>query len=616
MENRTNKHKMNVNGFEVDKFNQYNLDLGKRTSTCPLCSSKRKKKLDKCLKIYYDTGLAECFHCGELLQLHTYKKKDEPEKVYSRPTWKNETKLSDQLVKWFEGRSISQHALRVAKVTEGKEWMPQTKKEENTINFNYFRDHELINVKYRDGRKNFKMFKDAQKIFYNLDAIKHATECVIVEGEMDVLSLIECRIHNTISTPNGSTTKSVNLEYLDDCYTYFENKEKIILALDSDEPGQNVTNELIRRLGAERCFLVDFNDCKDSNEYLIKHGRDALIELIKNAKACPLENIETLKDHKQQLRDFYLNGAQKGFTCGLDNFDSIFSTYTGQFIVTTGIPSHGKSNFVDQACIGYNLNYGWKIAYASPENVPAFLHSDSICQRLYGKKPESAQELDSLKWKKVEDHVADNFFHIDFERYDLKSCLDKFGELIKRKGVRCVVIDPFNKVKLKNGPQQLTDYTNEYLNEIDIFAKKYDVLVVLVAHPTKMEKGADGQRVMPDFYSVKGGGEFYDMSPHGWSVHRHFDAGYVEVKVLKVKFRNLGSNGESAYFAWNINNGRYTPIKDINSFIDGGTVEFDNSCWLDDDVKEQQLTDFTAPQVENNYFDPNYEFENQGPVPF
>lgn len=607
---------MNINGFEVDKFNQYNLNLDKKMSTCPLCSSKRKKKLDKCLKIYNDTGLAECFHCGELLQLHTYKKKDEPEKIYSRPKWNNETRLSDNLVKWFEGRSISQHALRVAKVSENREWMPQTKKEENTINFNYFRDHELINVKYRDGRKNFKMFKDAQKIFYNLDAIKHATECVIVEGEIDVLSWIECSIHNVVSTPNGSTTKSVNLEYLDDCYAYFENKEKIILALDDDEPGRNVTKELIRRLGAERCFLVNFNDCNDSNEYLMKYGKDALMKVYQDAKPCPLENIETLKDHKQQLRDFYLNGAPKGYICGLENYDEIFSTYTGQFIVTTGIPSHGKSNFVDQECIGYNLNHGWKIAFASPENVPAFLHSDSICQRFYGRKPETEQELDSLMWKKVEDHVSNNFYHIDFERYDLKKCLNKFAELIKRKGVRCIVIDPFNKIKLKESINKNTnDYTNDYLNEIDIFAKKYDVLVRLIAHPVKMEKDANGLRSMPDFYSIKGGGEFYDMSPHGNCVHRHFDAGYVEVKVLKVKFRNLGCNGESAYFAWNINNGRYTPINNLQDYLDGGSVEFDNLCWLEEDVKEQELKDFSIPQKEYK-LKPNYSFDEEGKIPF
>jgi twinkle protein len=46
-----------------------------------------------------------------------------------------------------------------------------------------------------------------------------------------------------------------------------------------------------------------------------------------------------------------------------------FSTYTGQFITVTGIPSSGKSDFVDQMVVGYNKQYGWKTAFASPENA-------------------------------------------------------------------------------------------------------------------------------------------------------------------------------------------------------------------------------------------------------
>lgn len=608
----------NINGFEIEKENQYNLDLSKKTSTCPLCSHKRKKKTDKCLQIFIDTGLAVCHHCGELLQLHTYKAKSHPEKIYERPKWKNETKLSDNLVKWFERRGISQHALRVAKVTEGKEWMPQTKREENTVQFNFFRDHELINIKYRDGRKNFKLFKDAQKIFYNLDSIKHAKECVIVEGEIDCLSFIEAGIYNCVSTPNGSTTKTVNLEYLDDCYDYFENKEKIYLALDNDEPGQNVTRELIRRLGAERCFIVAFPEgCKDANDVLKASGKDSVRKLIEDAEPCPLENVQTLKDFQDDLEDFYLNGAKKGYTTGLTNFDDVFSTYTGQFIVTTGIPSHGKSNFVDQMCLGYAENYDWKVAYASPENVPSHLHADSICQRVFGKKPESKQDIDSLNWKKTKEFVSDHFFHLSFERYDLKSVLSKFAEVIKRKGVRCCVIDPFNKIKFKESINKgINDYTNDYLNEIDIFAKKYDVLVILVAHPVKMEKDSTGKkRSMPDFYSIKGGGEFYDMSPHGLCVHRDFDYKYIEVKVLKVKFRNLGENGASVFFAWNINNGRFTPIPEdmITDYTNGSyTPDFRND-FLFDDIPEEQ-TKIPAMNY-NEGFDYN-NFEEDNNVPF
>ena len=357
-------------------------------------------------------------------------------------------------------------------------------------------------------------------------------------------------------------------------------------------------------MGAERCYLIDLEGCNDANQYHQEYGGEKLRERVEKAKRCPLENVTTLNDYKQELRDFYLNGYKKGYQIDKPNFDDIFSTYTSQYIVVTGIPSHGKSNFVDEMCIGYNLKYGWKTAFASPENVPQEQHGDSIAQRVYGRKPETLQELNSLKWLKVEDYIEKNFYNIDFERYSLEETLEKAAELVKRKGIKCLVIDPFNKIKLKSGNKtSITEYTNEYLNEIDIFCKKYDILILLVAHPTKMEKDASGKRVMPDFYSIKGGGEWYDMSPNGLCIHRHFEENYIEVKVLKVKFRNLGENNASCYFAWNNNNGRYTPI-DVDRYKNDGAVTYDNSFWLEEENEQPELIPEEMPV--------NSEFDLQG----
>ena len=76
-------------------------------------------------------------------------------------------------------------------------------------------------------------------------------------------------------------------------------------------------------------FLVDFDDCKDANEYLIKHGKEKLKETIGRARAYPLENVTTFKDIEGDVKDFVTNGFKPGFQVGLENFDRIFSTYTG-----------------------------------------------------------------------------------------------------------------------------------------------------------------------------------------------------------------------------------------------------------------------------------------------
>jgi len=440
--------------------------------------------------------------------------------------------------------------------------MPQTGKTENTIKFNYMMGDTLINIKYRDGKKNFKLYKGAEKIFYNINSIIGYDTCIIVEGEMDALSFHEAGLPNVISVPNGATLNSNNLDYLDNCIDYFEDKEKIILAVDSDEAGQALQQELIRRLGAEVCFTVDFEDCKDANEYLLKYGKENLFSKISKAKPVPLENVTTFKDIEGEVTDFVQHGFKPGYQVGLQNFDRIFSTYTGQFITVTGIPSSGKSDFVDQMVIGYNLNYKWKTAFASPENAPTYLHAHKLMRKVWQGMP-TPSDINSNKWNQVADHVNDNFFFIDMERYTLESVLRKGAELVKRKGIKCLVIDPFNKIRdIDSHTDDVNRYTMEYLTKIETFAKKFDVLVFIVAHPTKMYKDKDGKIEEPNMYNIKGGGEWYDASYHGILVHRDYEAKTVKAKVLKVKFQNLGENGAEAYFKWEPKSGCFIPHED------------------------------------------------------
>ena len=550
-----------INGFLIDEFNQHGLEAGKTQGICPLCSSSRKpeNRKAKCASYDWERGLGTCHNCDTSFQLHTYKRKGESTREYVKPETEGYI-VSDKVAKWFDERGISKQTLQDLHVREGKEFMPQTGKLENAIQFNYYMGMDLINIKYRDGRKNFKLYKGAEKIFYNINSVVGYDWCVIVEGEMDVLALHEAGIKNVISVPNGATLNSNNLDYLDNCIDYLDGMNKIVLAVDADEPGQALKQEFIRRLGAEVCYLVDFGNVKDANDYLLHYGKEELQNVINFASQVPLEGVSTLRDVEGELLDFVHNGFKPGYQVGLENFDKIFSTYTSQFITVTGIPSSGKSDFVDQMCIGYNKNYGWKTAYASPENKPNYLHAHKLIRKTWEGMPTKA-DVDTDKWKQVTDHVNDNYFFIDMDRYTLDEVLSKGGELVKRKGIKCLVIDPYNKVRDVNcKTEDVNRYTMEYLTKIEVFAKKYDVLVIVVAHPTKMYKDKDGKIEEPTMYNIKGGGEWYDASYHGLLVHRDYEAKTVKAKVLKVKFQNLGENGAEANFNWEPKSGSYIPL--------------------------------------------------------
>ena len=156
-------------------------------------------------------------------------------------------------------------------------------------------------------------------------------------------------------------------------------------------------------------------------------------DAITNASAVPLEYVTTLNEIKHELEDFVHNGFKPGYQVGLDNFDDIFSTYTGQFITVTGVPSSGKSDFVDRMVVGYNQKYGWKTAFASPENQPVFLHGHKLVRKIWQGMP-TKEDVGGEKWNQITQQVNDNYYFIDMERYDLDSILKKGAELVKRKG--------------------------------------------------------------------------------------------------------------------------------------------------------------------------------------
>jgi len=255
------------------------------------------------------------------------------------------------------------------------------------------------------------------------------------------------------------------------------------------------------------------------------------------------------------------------------------------YIATNNIPilvhNSGKSDFVDQMMIGYNKVNNWKIAYASPENKPNKIHAGKLLGKLCGKWIKEKSDLQQKWFAEAKYYLHDNFKYIDLDVFDLDVVLEKAEEMVFRYGIKALVIDPYNKVKLKRSlNKNINEYTNDYLIAIEEFTQKTDTLVILVAHPRKPDlKNSKGFE--PSFYDIKGGGEFYDMSPHGLLVHRDYVNECTKVKILKVKFAHLGENNAQVYMKWNTNNGRYSDfLMQSDDFSGVGNLQVDNSNWF------------------------------------
>ena len=567
--------------------------IGEENSTCPKCSHLRKSANQKikCFSWNHDKQAGYCQNCQTSFVPY---KKYEPKKEYRLPIWQNNTELSDGLVKWFEKRGISQFTLRHMKITEGQEWMPQDNKLMNTVQFNYFRDEVLTNIKYRTGNKHFKLFKDAELILYNLDAIKESESVIITEGEIDTLSLYEAGFRNCVSVPNGASTGANNMQYLDNCIDYFENKKEIILATDNDQPGITLRNELASRLGIEKCYKVNFKECKDANEYLQKYGKEGLIQVLSDKEPFPVEGIFTTRDLFDDLELLYRNGLKKGLTID-EPLDELISFEKGRLYIITGIPGHGKSEYLDYWLTKLNLKHGLKFGYFSPENYPLQIHQSKIISKITG------SEYNQFKLPYTElinsiNYISDNFFWVlPKDDFNIDTILEKARYLIFRKGISGFVIDPYNKLEHKEERNESeTNYISRFLDKLTNFCHKNNISIFLVAHPRKMQKNRESMLMeVPNLYDINGSANFFNKTDFGITIYRNFSEEKITVHIQKVKFKHLGQVG-SVDYKYNLHNGRF------ENFI-LNEDNWDNSSWINSSGSKENR------QLAIDYFDRSQE---------
>lgn len=551
---------------------------GEVTTTCPQCSHTRKKKTDKCLSINLDKRVWRCNHCEWRGALKT----EREQKVYVRPIWKNKTQLSEKLVKWFEKRAISQKTLLYALISEGREYMPQTQKEVNTAQFNYFKDGVLINVKYRDAEKNFKLYKDAELIFYNLDGIKDKKECYIVEGEMDALSLMESGFMNVVSVPNGANLNTNNLAYLDNCIDYFAGMDLIHLAVDNDIAGRKLRDELADRFGKYRTDYIEFKDCKDANDCLQKYGINGIIESVGKPIKFPLEGIYTINDISNEIDDMYVNGLDRGLDLEIPGFK--LNIVKGYITTITGIPGHGKSDWVDYMCLMARMKANWSGAFYSPENKPTQLHFSKMARKLIGKYWDGSNRINEVELRLVKEYLDKKMWFLKPEKdFKLSSILNMVRELQQRYGIDYFVIDAWNKLEHK---EHDTHAVGKSMDELSMFCENNHIHCFLVAHPTKMPK-ENGIYEVPTLYNIAGSSNFYNKTDNGICVYRDFQNGIATVYRQKIKFDHWGTEGFSEY-SYDLASKRY---------IEPGIN--DNTNWITK-LQVQPKIEFSMP-INNNF---------------
>lgn len=570
--------------WEITEHNYLGFDINGKTSgkircVCPLCSSQRKPEhqKDKCAYVDIDKEYYFCHNCGETGRIHKYKKtgsRNEDTMADINYDY-GFVELPDKVYEYFSGRGISKETLKKAKVQYDKNiYIPQEQKECSVIAFTYYNMGCLVNKKYRTGNKKWAMIKGQEKPFYNIDSILFTDTVIIQEGEIDVLSSIECGLYNCVSPPNGANDTS--MKWLNDTYeSHFKEKVKIILAGDNDVSGKELHERLASRLGKHRCLVVDWLDCKDGNAYLVKYGKEKYVEQVNNATPYPVAGVFRLNSSiEEQLFEERENGTQKGVNCHIETLSPHFSWLKKDVIVFGGYSNMGKSEFFYFACMLMAVHEGWKTIIAAFE--------DKTSDRFYRKLIEmySAKKLDpksvaynnhitKTQLKEAIEFVREHFIYIKpNEKFTRKATLDAISNAIAMYGADIVCIDPLNKLVKDKTHLRDDEYLIDYYVEQEQFASNHNVCACSITHTNKPMINKDGTISPPNRFTILGGQAASNAVDEIIFVHKSnpdWDSKDRDIIVDKVRDRDLVGVPGVATLSFNYHKRRY--CENINGQI-------------------------------------------------
>ena len=551
---------------------------GQYRETCPACSHHRKRinQSEKVLSVAVAWPDVKwmCHHCGESGATTLEKPRENIVKFIPPIKKELESVAQDYLLE----RGLSSATLSAGGVLSGHKFIRDAGKEVLCVGFPYVEPatDTTYAVKWRSVEGKSFTQESSAATFYGIEKVRIGETIVIAEGEIDALSLREASVRNAVSVPNGAPVKVSDglVDPVEDRkfgYVWAANEilkasDKIIIAVDKDGPGKALAEELARRIGKPKCFSVEWpDDCKDANDTLLKYGKARVANCVDEAKPWPIAGLYDADHYADQVKTLYKNGAGKGLSTGYADIDTLFTIKTGMVHVVTGVPSMGKSEFVDQLLFNLSQRYDWRHAICSFE-TPPHMHIGKLLEKTLGKPfhdgptPRmSEEEMErGLEW------LNDHFIFMeqsDGTSASIDDILERGSAAVSRIGVRSLVIDPYNYLDMNIGSKSETNQISEMLSKVRNWAAAHDAAVFFGAHPAKLYRQVDGNYPVPKGYDISSSAAWFSKCDIGITVHRNFETDLVEVHCWKVRFKHLGKQGV-AELRYDVRTGQYEETQD------------------------------------------------------
>ena len=569
--------------------------------TCPDCSDSRKRshRDQACVRLDMNTGLGKCYT------------------DHLKP-------LDAVAIDYLMKRGIQPQTAKKAGVCSASHIVGGM--ERDCLAFTFREGTKIVNIQYKTTNKQFAMENDCEIIPWNVDACIGQESIIITEGMMDALALMELGYDNVISVSNGADTELRTFNRFR--YSHFDNLKTIYLAGDMDEAGEQLRTKLAEYFGEARCRTVEWRieqedgesfAEKDANDMLTAHGADAVMQCINHAQPCPITGVETVANYREKLFDIWQNGIQPGKKVGWGEFDDLVQFEPGRSTIIVGEPNTGKSTFADDLVLNLALLHNWKAAIYSPEMFPPERHiarlATTIAGRQFRKEKVTTQRgvdyrqtaIPQPMAERIVDWLEENIFFVTEEKgRTIHKLLHRAEQLQQRYGIQQLLLDPFNYIQLPDGAKSDTMKIGDVLAEIELFAHRTGLFVIVVVHPSKPQKGEQ----IESLYNASGSAEFRNRADYGLVLVNDDNANrsqgsplqlhLLKVIVDKVRDDAMGHKG-ICHLSFDAENYRHGAVRtehltdQLNQYR---VLPVCSHCWLD--RSEQQQLAFEAPNPEDD----------------
>ena len=490
---------------------------------CPRCGSSAPKEDEWKFAVNWKTGAFGCLRgsCGyhghfvELCRDYGYKIGMDAEQQYVQfPQPHGRIQPRETAIAYLQGRGISKEIAERYEVTAFED-------KPNVLWFPFFNEYgKLVYAKfrkmdYRKGRDKAKEWTQAggQPILFGMKQCTGFRSVVITEGQMDSLSVAEAFKGETskpdafCSVPNGMNA----FTWIPNCLDWLKKFETVIVFGDMEHGHMSLLEKIASRVPCtiKAVRAEDYLGEKDANDILRSFGEEAVRKCIMNACEQQIGNVKEIADvqyiditklPKIATGIWELDKALRGGIC------------FGQVCLLTGKRGDGKSTFMSNLFAeAIEQGYG---AFAYSGELPAFHFKAWLNSQLAGSEHMSTRKdffdeteyyLDSETDKRISEWYRGKAFIYDNNAIDgeeTESLLETIRKVASRKNIKLFCID-----NLMTAMDIVDDQNNLYLaqsnfvRELKDIAIKFDVAIILVAHPRKSGKDEKGNDFDNDIVS-------------------------------------------------------------------------------------------------------------------